>query len=268
MRICGQCGYERKEIDDILDARSCPRCGIVYDKWQAAGRRDEQSQPPVLQRSYKENKNESTDEKAGSGKPLVKYLAALSLMIFCVVAAWSVVFLYNSQNPYSMISGEITVLAIAGIAFAIIALTGIGGHGARGILVPAIFGIILNVGWVAIVGPVLNKITTDEYKLEKTAERMNKRCPAVLKDSRIDAVYYEPPNKMTFSVTLFKFAWKDLPAISVVDMTEMTKTHVIKYLKQNENLYQFYRKAEWTCIINTSDGYEYIRITISPSDLG
>lgn len=268
MQVCGQCGYERQEIDDIMDARSCPRCGIVYEKWRSDAMQQAVSRSSGVDNSRSKVEIASVHDKAGNKRPLVKYLAAISLIIFGVIVVLSTVVLYNNQNPYSVISKEMIVMAIAGIAFAILALTGMSSHGFRGILVPAIFGIIFNVGWIAIASPVLNKITTDEYKLEKTAERMNKRCPFVSKDSRIDVVYYEPPNKMTFSVTLLKFTWNDLPSISTTDMLKMAKTHIIKYIKQDEKLYQFYRKAEWTCIINTSDGFEYIRITISPAELG
>ena len=31
---CPQCGYERKKGDEIINAAECPRCGIIYNKWQ------------------------------------------------------------------------------------------------------------------------------------------------------------------------------------------------------------------------------------------
>ncbi|MFO7568257.1 MAG: trypsin-like peptidase domain-containing protein [Smithellaceae bacterium] len=34
MTKCPSCGYERKEIDQIIDASQCPKCGIVYAKWR------------------------------------------------------------------------------------------------------------------------------------------------------------------------------------------------------------------------------------------
>jgi S1-C subfamily serine protease len=36
MTKCPSCGYERKEIDEIIDASQCPKCGIVYSKWTSA----------------------------------------------------------------------------------------------------------------------------------------------------------------------------------------------------------------------------------------
>lgn len=36
MTKCPSCGYERKEIDQIIDASQCPKCGIVYSKWTSA----------------------------------------------------------------------------------------------------------------------------------------------------------------------------------------------------------------------------------------
>ncbi len=37
MTKCPSCGYERKDIDKIIDSTQCPQCGIVYSKWQSAG---------------------------------------------------------------------------------------------------------------------------------------------------------------------------------------------------------------------------------------
>lgn len=34
MKKCPQCGYERKESDSIIREKECPRCGIIYSKWQ------------------------------------------------------------------------------------------------------------------------------------------------------------------------------------------------------------------------------------------
>jgi predicted nucleic acid-binding Zn-ribbon protein len=34
MQQCIQCGYERQEKDNIIDPGTCPRCGIIYDKWR------------------------------------------------------------------------------------------------------------------------------------------------------------------------------------------------------------------------------------------
>ncbi len=34
MMRCPSCGYERKEIDQIIDSSQCPKCGIVYTKWK------------------------------------------------------------------------------------------------------------------------------------------------------------------------------------------------------------------------------------------
>ena len=37
MTKCPSCGYERKDIDKIIDSTQCPQCGIIYSKWQSAG---------------------------------------------------------------------------------------------------------------------------------------------------------------------------------------------------------------------------------------
>ena len=36
MTTCPQCGYERKNGDEIINAAECPRCGIIYNKWKPA----------------------------------------------------------------------------------------------------------------------------------------------------------------------------------------------------------------------------------------
>jgi S1-C subfamily serine protease len=36
MTTCPQCGYERKETDNIISADECPKCGIIYKKWKPA----------------------------------------------------------------------------------------------------------------------------------------------------------------------------------------------------------------------------------------
>jgi S1-C subfamily serine protease len=34
MTICPQCGYVRKKSDSIISDAECPKCGIIYSKWQ------------------------------------------------------------------------------------------------------------------------------------------------------------------------------------------------------------------------------------------
>lgn len=51
MTTCPQCGYERKEADNIISQDECPKCGIIYKKWKPAP---------------------ATEEAASAEKPFVK----------------------------------------------------------------------------------------------------------------------------------------------------------------------------------------------------
>lgn len=45
--VCPQCGYERKKSDDIISATECPKCGIIYSKWQTVSIEEEKIPSPV-----------------------------------------------------------------------------------------------------------------------------------------------------------------------------------------------------------------------------
>lgn len=212
MQQCIQCGYERQEKDNIIDPGTCPRCGIIYDKWR----------PDSTEHKPSGMNNSNAFKQPGPANTNVSD--------------------QKSSPKYAVILG-VAILLVVVLFF---------------------FGI----GSKLLTSPVLNESASFEYRLEKTVDEANERCPVMLTyDGRLDAVYYErEKNKVTFSTTMVRIAYKDLPGYGRDDVLEKAKAYVIDYIKQDERKYALYSKINTTCIIKTNDGVEYGRIRINPSD--
>lgn len=212
MQKCMQCGYERQEKDNIIDSRTCPHCGIIYDKWQPEAMQSNRTLSSRINNSPALNKPRPTNTENVNKKLFLKYAVGLLIIISILI--------------------------------------------------------ILNVGKRFITIPFPNNIISNENKIEKAANDLNKRCPLMItKDGRLDAVYYDAEiNKVTFFTTLVNIAWENLPGYGRDEVLEKTKSNMINYIKQDENMHAFYRTINVTCIIKTNDAIEYGRVKISPSD--
>lgn len=80
MRICPQCGYVRKKSDSIISDAECPKCGIIYTKWQnktSVEVQQSDAQPPA----------QTTEEPGVKKKPPIERLViyAAAVVVFIVL---------------------------------------------------------------------------------------------------------------------------------------------------------------------------------------
>jgi hypothetical protein len=81
MKKCMQCGYERQEKDDIIDSKTCPRCGIIYDKWQPDSIGHNSSR---INNSNTLKEQRPANTNGGDKKRCVKYAVILSGVLFLI----------------------------------------------------------------------------------------------------------------------------------------------------------------------------------------
>ncbi len=86
MTTCPQCGYERKETDNIISAEECPQCGIIYKKWKptpakedAASVEEASVKTPVQIRTFNSQAADSGEQK--SKKLLTIIVTAIIVII-------------------------------------------------------------------------------------------------------------------------------------------------------------------------------------------
>ena len=85
---CPQCGYERKRSDDIIKETECPKCGIIYSKWQFD--------------SSSEDKGSAHGGavKTTAGPIQQKKSSLEKLVIYAVAAVVLIIFLHAFAVPY------------------------------------------------------------------------------------------------------------------------------------------------------------------------
>lgn len=96
--ICPQCGYERKKSDDLIKATECPKCGIIYSKWQSVPVSEDQQSPAL--RPQKQTP-ETVAKKKSPVERLVIYTAAavfLVIVLHAFVVPSVVKFFQSSKN--------------------------------------------------------------------------------------------------------------------------------------------------------------------------
>lgn len=96
MEICPVC---KAKVEDPT-AKECPKCGVIFEKWQAKVA----AAVIALDRPQGERKK---------GKP--KHLALLFLIVLCFSAAWGCLFFMSLQSkkkvdPADRNSGEVTAV--------------------------------------------------------------------------------------------------------------------------------------------------------------
>lgn len=86
--ICPHCGYERKKSDDIIKATECPKCGIIYSKWEQGSISEDQR--PVSEDSA----------KPATGPVPQKKSSVERLVIYAVAGVILIIFLHAFAVPY------------------------------------------------------------------------------------------------------------------------------------------------------------------------
>ncbi|MEE9911048.1 MAG: hypothetical protein K4571_04920 [Deltaproteobacteria bacterium] len=112
------------------------------------------------------------------------------------------------------------------------------------------------------------KSNTLEYRLEKTVDEANKRCPMTdLNGIRIDKFYYDTGNIITTSLTLTDISYRDLPSYGRESVLEKAKIYGLNLIRQNEKLRIFAdHQVSMVIIVKTKETFEYDRISIKPMD--
>lgn len=88
MMKCPQCGYERKEADNIINADECPKCGIIYHKWKAAPVVEAAASVPAEKSAAKTSASiiASADPSTDSGEQkITKIITAAVLTVLVIV---------------------------------------------------------------------------------------------------------------------------------------------------------------------------------------
>jgi S1-C subfamily serine protease len=85
MTTCPQCGYERKETDNIIGEDECPKCRIIYKKWKpasakedAASLENQSGKVPLPIRPYQSNVPDTGETKA---KVILTIIVAAAIVI-------------------------------------------------------------------------------------------------------------------------------------------------------------------------------------------
>ena len=85
---CPHCGYERKKSDDIIKATECPKCGIIYSKWESDAFPEHQK--PV-----------SGDSARPAAAPAPQKKSSFErLVIYAVLGVILIIFLHAFAVPY------------------------------------------------------------------------------------------------------------------------------------------------------------------------
>jgi len=77
---CPHCGYERKKSDDIIKATECPKCGIIYSKWESDSVLEDQG--PVSDGSAKPTAVPVPQKKSSVERFVIYTVAGVILIIF------------------------------------------------------------------------------------------------------------------------------------------------------------------------------------------
>jgi S1-C subfamily serine protease len=85
MTICPQCGYERKETDNIISQDECPKCRIIYKKWKpalvkegAASTENQSRKVPLPIRSYE-------SDLPDTGEPKTKIIFSIIVVAAIII---------------------------------------------------------------------------------------------------------------------------------------------------------------------------------------
>ncbi len=96
MMICPQCGYERKQSDSIISEAECPKCGIIYSKWQQKPAASPLRETPA---ASQKNPPPSDGRKQIS---LGKAVIFATLVILVIIVAFNAGKMFRSEkNPSS-----------------------------------------------------------------------------------------------------------------------------------------------------------------------
>ncbi len=276
MQKCMQCGYVRRESDNFINANECPRCGIIYAKWQPEQAQPEKPRVSVSNRHSAVPKPVPVNSLDEDKKPFIKSAAVFSVVAFLIIMTVVAIVSLTGISSLPLEKRPTVYLASLGGLCGLIALAGIYKFGKSAIMIPAFAGIILNAGWIYVASsgwiPEMNAepvdTTTYEYQLEKAMNEVDQRCPMMVSNqTRLDAVYYETGNKVTFSATMVNIAWKDLPGYGRDDLVEKIKASTLDYIKKDDrSKILAEHRVSITVVIKTNDAVEYLRIKIKPSD--
>jgi len=80
MTTCPQCGYERKERDNIISADECPKCGIIYQKWKAVPPEDDASYAKETAAKTSASMIASAHSSADSGEKKIKKVIHVAVL--------------------------------------------------------------------------------------------------------------------------------------------------------------------------------------------
>jgi hypothetical protein len=81
MTKCPKCGYERKQIDEIINAAECPQCGIIYEKWKPTAV-TENDEP--IKKASETLLTEPTNIQPSKINPILKYVFVITFAIFII----------------------------------------------------------------------------------------------------------------------------------------------------------------------------------------
>jgi len=98
MKTCPQCGYIRKECDEIIRETDCPKCGIIYSKWQNKKSPEKDQTNPSIKRSISEN---NTDQSKAHFERMV--LLILVVVLGLVVTVPQIIKYFQSEKKQSEI---------------------------------------------------------------------------------------------------------------------------------------------------------------------
>lgn len=85
---CPHCGYERKKSDDIIKATECPKCGIIYSKWESTALPEHERPAPA------------DSARPTTGSVPQKKSSVERLVIYAVAAVVLIIFLHAFAVPY------------------------------------------------------------------------------------------------------------------------------------------------------------------------